>query len=132
MAANMLFNIVFVVPMVWLDLPGPHAGLALATSLSAFLNAGLLFRTLRRDGVFRAQPGWGRFTLRLALANGALLGGLLWTAGSVDSWLAWGTAERAAALGLTVAGGVGGYFLLLFALGLRPRELLGRAPPRLP
>jgi len=33
-------------------------GLALATSLAAFLNAGLLMQGLRADGVFRFQPGW--------------------------------------------------------------------------
>jgi putative peptidoglycan lipid II flippase len=130
MAANMAFNIAFVVPMVWLGIPGPHAGLALATALSAFLNAGLLFRTLRREGVFQAQPGWGGFALRLAVANGALLGGLLWTVGSLDTWLAWGTLERASGLAAVVVAAVGGYFLLLFAVGLRPRALLGRSPTR--
>jgi putative peptidoglycan lipid II flippase len=41
MISNMLMNIVFVVPLVLLNVPGAHAGLALATALAAYVNAGL-------------------------------------------------------------------------------------------
>jgi len=34
MVANMGFNLLYVLPMLWLDIPGPHAGLALATTTS--------------------------------------------------------------------------------------------------
>src|SRR5688572_31900719 len=36
--------------------PLKHAGLALAIGLGACLNAGLLYRTLRRHGIFEPQP----------------------------------------------------------------------------
>ena len=49
--ANMLLNIAIVLPWYQSGASGPHAGLAAATSLSAFLNAGLLYRGLRHDGV---------------------------------------------------------------------------------
>ncbi|MFP3442355.1 lipid II flippase MurJ, partial [Pantoea sp. SIMBA_133] len=54
MVANMVFNLILIWPLA-------HAGLALATALSAFLNAGMLAWLLRRQGVLRFQPGWGRF-----------------------------------------------------------------------
>ena len=41
-------------PLPWLD----HAGLALATSVAAGLNALLLLLGLRRRGAWRALPGW--------------------------------------------------------------------------
>ena len=44
MATNMVFNLFLIFPL-------QHAGLALATSLSAYLNAYLLLHALRRDGV---------------------------------------------------------------------------------
>ena len=65
---NMLLNVAFVVPWYQSGAPGPHAGLALATSLSSFLNAGLLYRGLRRDGVIRHRLGWSRFLLRVLVA----------------------------------------------------------------
>ena len=50
-----------------------HAGLALAISLGACLNAGLLFYKLRQHGIFRPQPGWLGFLVqdcRGAVADG--------------------------------------------------------------
>ena len=47
LVTNMLLNLVFVVPMVLLEIPAPHAGLALATSIAAWVNAGLLLYTLK-------------------------------------------------------------------------------------
>ena len=124
MVTNMVFNVAFVVPMVMLDVPGPHSGLALATSGSAFLNAGLLFRGLRRAGVLQLQPGWTLLLLRVAVACAAMTGLLYWGVGSLEDWLAWGTWERAAQLLLWVAAGMGCYFALLVLLGVRLRELL--------
>ncbi|HAG94499.1 MAG TPA: murein biosynthesis integral membrane protein MurJ, partial [Gammaproteobacteria bacterium] len=45
MVANMVFNLALIVPLA-------HVGLALATSLSALLNAFLLWLGLRREGVY--------------------------------------------------------------------------------
>ena len=59
MVVNMGLNIAFVVPMVRYGYRAPHAGLALATTLSAFLNAGLLYRGLRRSQVYRPGGDWG-------------------------------------------------------------------------
>ena len=52
MLSNIVLNLALVVPLA-------HAGLALATTLSACLNAGLLLRGLVVRGVFRPRPGWG-------------------------------------------------------------------------
>jgi putative peptidoglycan lipid II flippase len=60
---------------VWQGLagtPGLHLALGIASALASYLNLGLLWRWLRRDGVYEAQPGWGRFILRLLLACAAL------------------------------------------------------------
>src|SRR5690349_21989770 len=47
--------------------PPPTSTLFPYTTLfrSSYLNLGLLWRWLRRDGVYEAQPGWGRFLVRL-------------------------------------------------------------------
>lgn len=117
MGANIALNVALVFPLA-------HAGLALATSLSAYVNAGLLYRGLRREGMHRPRPGWGGFALRLGLANLAMALVLILGRDELAVWLEAGLAERALRLGLLVAGGALVYFLALSAMGLRPRALL--------
>ena len=54
MVANMLLNAAFVFPLMWWLNLG-HVGLALATSVAAWLNAMLLYRGLRRGAVLPAD-----------------------------------------------------------------------------
>jgi len=72
LVVNMLLNILIVVPWVRSGWAAPHAGLAVATSASAFINAGLLWLRLRKDGVWSPQPGWRRFLLQVAVACGVM------------------------------------------------------------
>ncbi len=116
MVANMVMNLMLIVPL-------KHAGLALATSLSAFLNAGLLLRGLLREGVFQWQPGWGRFGLQLLLANASMGLFLVLFSGDTEQWIAWGLWSRVWHMtGLCVVGG-GIYFLLLWLTGWRLSHL---------
>ena len=117
--ANMVLNLVFVVPLVLMQVPGAHAGLALATALASYLNAGLLYRRLRRDGVYRPQGGWGVLALRLFAANAAMAGLLLWGVPAAAEWLAMDGAARAAQIAGWVAAGVVAYLLALRLTGLR-------------
>lgn len=94
MISNMGLNLLFVLPMLYFGIEGPHAGLALATTTSAWLNAGLLYRNLRRTGVYAPRPGWGAVMLRVFLAS-LLMTGLLWF-GVKDftTWVERGSTER--------------------------------------
>ncbi len=120
LGANILFNIVVVVPWALSGLPAPHAGLAASTSLSGFLNAGLLYRGLRRDGVL--QPGDGAlpgFLLRVGLACGVMAILLLAFTPPLARWLEAGLATRCLWLGATIGGAVLAYFATLYAVGVR-------------
>ncbi len=128
MLANMVLNVLFVAPMVWFDIPGPHTGLALATACSAFLNAGLLFRGLRREGVFQAQPGWGRLLLQVLLANLVLAAVVGFSSGVTAEWLEWGWMERVGRLAFCIVTGAVAYGAVLWLLGIRSAQLLGRGP----
>ncbi len=116
MVANMAFNLALIVPL-------QHAGLALATSLSAFLNAGLLYRGLRKRGVYRPAAGWGRLWLQVAFASLAMAGTILLFGPALESWFQWSVGRRALALAGWILAGAGVYFSTLWLLGLRPKHL---------
>lgn len=87
LAANMLLNILFIIPL-------KHAGLALASALSAWLNVGLLLYGLRVRGMFQWQSGWLIFVLRLLFANSILALFLYWSAAALSIWLSWDWHQR--------------------------------------
>jgi putative peptidoglycan lipid II flippase len=89
MVANMGMNLLFVLPLVYFFNIG-HVGLALATSGSAFLNAGLLWRGLRREGIYRFDPCWRRYLLRLSCACAAMGALLVLLTPGPEQWLGWG------------------------------------------
>ena len=118
------FNVAVGLPAAKLwTFPAPHALLALSTGLAAFVNSALLFRGLRRTGVYRAGKGWKRLALQVLAANAAMAGLLWWLAGDLTQWLAWDSWTRVYRLaGLVLAGGAL-YFAVLALLGLRVRDL---------
>ncbi len=114
-------NTAMVLILVW---PLAHAGLALATSLAAFLNAGLLFVNLLRRGIYQPRSGWTRFLLQLTVAN-LVMGLLLWFgAGNLEDWIHASARERLWHLTWLIAAGGGSYLLAVLAVGIRPRHLL--------
>ncbi|AKU13022.1 virulence factor MVIN [Azoarcus sp. CIB] len=120
LAATQLMNLAFIVPL-------KHAGLALSIGLASLLNAALLYRGLRRRGVYRPQPRWGIFTLRLLVAL-AVLGVVLWFGmGDETWWYAQHATTRVLHLSAVVLGGIAAYFVTLFALGIRLRDFRRRA-----
>lgn len=120
MVTNMVLNIAFVLPLAPIQLG--HMGLALATSASAFLNAGLLFWGLWKAGVFRPQPGWTRFALALASATGAMAGVLAVVLQYWVDWADWTWLERSIRLVVVCALGAAVYAAILLIAGLRPQH----------
>lgn len=125
-AVNMGFNLVVVVPMILLGIPAPHAALALATAVAAYVNAWQLYRALCREGVYRPAAGWGRLAGQLMLANGIMAALLLFAVPGLEQWVAWGAVERALNLSLWVALALAVYIATLRATGIDLTELLGR------
>ena len=109
---------------LWLKgIPGAHAGIALATALAGVANAALLWSWLRRDGIHRTQPGWGRY-LAQVLAAAALMALAVWAARQqFGDFTQMPVASRIGAVLACVAGGAAVYAGALLALGLRPRQV---------
>ncbi len=138
LVATQLMNAVFVVSLKHGGLEqvtgvGPHAGLALAIGLGACLNATLLYRELRQQGIYTPQAGWGMFVLKAAAALAAMAA-VLWLAmGPAPWWLDASAVKRAAAItGLVFLGGAvyfGGLWILGFRVGDFTRRAAGTSGP---
>ncbi|MCU0757908.1 MAG: murein biosynthesis integral membrane protein MurJ [Steroidobacteraceae bacterium] len=128
LGANMSLNVAVVLPAKYLGFPVPHVLLATSTCVSAAVNTVLLWRGLRREGVYRPGPGWWPLLARIFVASAVMAVVLWWSSGELGSWLQAKPLERALRLALSVLAGAGVYFAVLFAAGLRPAHLR-TAPP---
>ncbi len=127
MVANMIMNLAFVIPLYLIWNIG-HVGLALATSLAAWLNAGLLYRGLRRDQVIRLQPGWWVFLGRLLAASAMMVLALALVTPEIDVWRELDWRGRAEWLGALVIQGLIIYVLVQLILGTRLRDFYTQKP----
>jgi putative peptidoglycan lipid II flippase len=134
MASNMIMNIAFVAPMVLLKVPGAHAGLALATALASYINAGLLYRRLRRDGAYQPRPGWTRLLLQILCAATVMSVVVWWGPPGADAFSAMSAVQRGSRVAVWVVAGMLAYLLALWLAGMRlsmlwsPATESGRAP----
>ncbi len=100
-----------------------HAGLALAISVAALLNAWLLYRGLRRDGVVHHSPGWRTMLLKFLVANIGMVAALVLLMRPLGWWIEAGILDRVTWVLLETVVGAAVYFLTLFALGVRTSTL---------
>ncbi|PQA47975.1 murein biosynthesis integral membrane protein MurJ [Amnimonas aquatica] len=116
MVANMVFNLMLVWHLA-------HVGLSLASTLSAFLNAGLLYKGLHQRGIYRLEAHWARLALRFLAANALMVAVLLWITPDTAWWLDNQGWSRVGWVLLICAAGAATYGIALLAAGFRPREL---------
>ncbi|TNF51569.1 MAG: murein biosynthesis integral membrane protein MurJ, partial [Gammaproteobacteria bacterium] len=96
-----------------------HAGLALATSLAAWVNAGLLLWGLGRSRAYRLGRDERDLILK-SLTAVFILGALLsWGSPALDTWLAVPAGTRLGWLGAWILVGAGSYLAAILALGVR-------------
>ncbi|KUJ72653.1 murein biosynthesis protein MurJ [Thiomicrospira sp. WB1] len=119
--ANVVLNLALIGPLA-------HVGLALATSLSAFVNAGLLAWFLWQRQVYRPLAGWRKLVMQGGLANLTWVAMILYWAPDSDQWLMMSGWERVGLLSLMVVAVLGVYALVLTATGFRWRGFLRTTP----
>ena len=122
MLCNIVLNLVLV--WVWLrqDLAAPHAALALATSLSAYINAALLFYMLRTGTVLVLPGGWPKLIAQVLAATAIMGLVLIWLLPEPAQWVTWeGTTRIFALLGFMLSGTVL-YIGALALLGVRRKH----------
>ena len=127
--SNIILSIVIVYPWVKMDIIGPHAGLALATALAGYINAGLLLYQLKKQNIYQsvsqAKQLWLRDILRIIVALIVMAVVILWL-NPIDAW--WqesGLMQKASRLLMLVVSAMISYFGMLFILGVRKKTFTG-------
>ena len=116
MFSNIIMNLILIVPLA-------HAGLALATSLAAFINAGLLFYFLRKGQFYLPENGWPVFLLRIFLASVVMGALIVLMIPALPVWMEWDLYTRALQLGIWIMASGMSYFAALWLSGLRRQDM---------
>ena len=110
LVVNVILNLLLMGPLA-------HVGIALASTLSSWLNAGLLAAGLAKRGHLRLDPRLRRRLPRMAVAALAMAAALWAAAGALAPWLQAGLPAEAAALAALVVLGLCCFGLLAHLLG---------------
>jgi len=118
MVAVQIMNLIFIPVLA-------HVGLALSVGLGACVNAGFLFILLKRDGIYRPQPGWLLFFTKLTIALIFMAGAALYLSHQLN-WIDMQkhVIYRALCLAGILACCVLVYFVSLLAMGFRFRDFM--------
>ena len=117
LVTNVVLNLIFIGFL-------KHAGLALASSLSAFVQVGLLFYYLKKEQAYTPKGGWRIFVLRIIIAGLCMGALLLFLLPDSAIWATWGGLTRALNLLFWIVCGVLLYTLVLLLSGMRVRHLM--------
>ena len=100
-----------------------HDGLAAATSLSAVLNAGLLYYFLTKQSIFRLNAAFYKMLIKVGLSSIIMLGYIYYASPTTDLYLQADAAQRVIMLSKTILTSAGIYFVSLYIFGLRAKQL---------
>ena len=118
---NFLLNILLVLLFNRFNLG--HVGLALATSLSAYLQAFLLLWKLKKIQVYQLRKKWLVFILKIIFAMIFMAGIIMYGVSDISIWFDWGVFARVFNLILWITVSMLGYFVFLWFTGLRLRNI---------
>lgn len=112
MVANMVFNLMLA-PFLG------YVGLALATTLSATLNAFWLYQGLKKQQTFALSAETKYFFLKLLIATLGMTATVFYLSPSFEVWLDFSFLEQSVRLFSYILVGIAVYFVALLALGVR-------------
>ena len=124
MVSNMVLNVLFVFPLMWYFGMG-HVGLSLATSVSAWINAGLLYLGLRRGGISLTGVFEAKFVARLVVAVSMMGIAVSMMSPAVSLWLTADLSWRVGQMTLLVFVGMASFAIVLAVLGFKLNEVRG-------
>jgi putative peptidoglycan lipid II flippase len=100
-----------------------HDGLAAATSISALLNAVLLYYFLTKQSIFQLNSAFYKMLIKVALSSIIMLGYIYYASPTTDLYLQADAMQRVIMLSKTIFISAGIYFASLYVIGLRAKQL---------
>ncbi|OOE46955.1 murein biosynthesis integral membrane protein MurJ, partial [Salinivibrio kushneri] len=119
MVSNMVFNAIFAYLF-------SYVGLAMATALSALINAGLLYQGLHRQGIYQLSRATLGFISKLVLAVSVMIGGLYLVMPALSQWVSMSLLSRSVTLGGLIVGGGALYLVTALLVGVRLSDIRHR------
>jgi putative peptidoglycan lipid II flippase len=120
---NFVLSVIFALLLTHIGFAGTHAGLALAISIAALVNAWLLYRGLWREQLIKHSPGWISMLTRFVIGNVAMTMSIVALNRPLDWWLEAAILQRSGWLGFLVGTAAAVYFGVLLVVGVRPGHL---------
>lgn len=105
-----------------LAIPFGYLGLAMASALSAAVNASLLYRGLAQSGVYKVTAKTGIFVLKVAISACLMGASVAYFSPNIESWYAMNIWLKLYWLGWLIVLAAIVYFSSLFVLGIRKRD----------
>ena len=124
MLCNIVLNLVFLWVWTHWHLTGPHAALAFATSLAAYVNTALLFRKLDGAAIILRQFGWLKYVAQICMATLIMAIALFVLLPNPNQWLNWNGPERVLVLLALMLLSAVLYVGALFLFGVRKKSLI--------
>ena len=118
MASNMVFNLIFAVPF-------GYVGLAIATTLSATMNAALLYAKLHELGVYRVSQATLYFLLKILISTVLMVISVLYLRPTIEVWLEWELADQVFQLAKLISISASVFLMSLLITGVRFDNLKG-------
>ena len=115
MVANMVFNLILILPF-------KHTGLAMATTLSAALNASLLLTGLIKSGVYHPHRDNLKFIFSAVFGCVMMSLFLFFGAGDLTAWTLMQTMDKIIHLVGLILTAIVVYFMVIFIAGIRVKD----------
>ncbi|WWO99058.1 MAG: murein biosynthesis integral membrane protein MurJ [Candidatus Dasytiphilus stammeri] len=103
-----------------------HLALSLSLSISACLNAILLYWQLRKKNIYQPQPGWREFMLKLTISVTLMAASLVIIMSLIPDWQIWTMLGRLWRMLIVILIGTSIYCMTLLLLGLRLKHFTFR------
>ena len=114
---NILVSLILIKPLA-------HVGLALAVTVSAYVNSGMLYYILRKQGTYQLQPGWAVYLSKVVFATTGMGAVLYFGAGDLHWWTDGNLLQRIGRLTILILSGAAVYFALVFAFRVPVKQML--------
>jgi len=100
-----------------------HVGLAVATSISALINASLLYYFLLKQSIFKFSTAFYKMLYKVILASIIMVVYIYYSASSIDNYLQSSMMERVIMTSETIIISALIYFSILYILGVRLKQI---------